>query len=127
MTSMIKKPVAILGAGLAGLTAANYLRRQNIPVTLFEAGSKIAGLAQSFHDDDGFTYDFGAHFVTNRLADTIGIRDKCRTVKHYAETVWLGGKSYNHPFGLMRVPRMTTDGISAKVKGLRKTKPPESA
>ena len=110
------KPVIILGAGLAGLTAANYLKSKNVPVVLYEAGTKIAGLAQSFHDKDGFTYDFGAHFVTNRLAKAVGVEDKCRTVKHYAETVWLGGKSYSHPFGLMRVPRMTASGIAAKAK-----------
>lgn len=122
-----KKPVVILGAGLAGLTAANYLRRNDVPVILFEAGDKIAGLAQSFHDDEGFTYDFGAHFVTNRLAKTVGIADKCRTVKHYAETVWLGGKSYSHPFGLMRVPRMTADGIKAKLNALRNSSSPVTA
>jgi protoporphyrinogen/coproporphyrinogen III oxidase len=127
MNPTSNKPVVILGAGLAGLTAANYLRRQNIPVILYEAGSKIAGLARSFHDDEGFTYDFGAHFVTNRLAETIGVADKCRTVKHYAETVWLGGRSYSHPFGLMRVARMTADGVSAKVKGLRGAARPGSA
>lgn len=112
------KPVVILGAGLAGLTAANFLHRKGVPVILFEAGDKIAGLAQSFHDQDGFTYDFGAHFITNRLAKAVGIEDQCRTVKHYAETVWLGGKSYSHPFGLMKVPRMTLSGISAKIKSL---------
>ncbi len=74
----INKPVVILGGGLAVLTAANHLRRQNISVILYEAGSKIAGLAQSFHDDEGFTYDFGAHFITNRLAETVGLRDRCR-------------------------------------------------
>jgi oxygen-dependent protoporphyrinogen oxidase len=118
MTSKTQKPVVILGAGLAGLTAANYLKSKNVPVVLYEAGTTIAGLAQSFHDTDGFTYDFGAHFVTNRLAKAVGIEDKCRTVKHYAETVWLGGKSYSHPFGLMKVPRMTASGIAAKVKSL---------
>ncbi|MEQ1922122.1 MAG: FAD-dependent oxidoreductase [Pyrinomonadaceae bacterium] len=127
MSTITKKPVVILGAGLAGLTAANYLRRNDVPVILFEAGDKIAGLAQSFHDDEGFTYDFGAHFVTNRLAKTVGISDKCRTVKHYAETVWLGGKSYSHPFGLMRVPRMTADGIKAKINALRNNSAPKSA
>lgn len=127
MTTEIKKPVVILGAGLAGLTAANYLRRQNVPVILYEAGPKIAGLAQSFHDDDGFTYDFGAHFVTNRLAEKIGVRDKCRTVRHYAETVWLGGKSYSYPFGLMRIPRMTSDGVAAQVKSVRRGSSPASA
>jgi hypothetical protein len=54
---------------------------------LFEAGNKIAGLASSFRDPDGFTYDFGAHFVTNRLADAIGVSTECRVVKHYGETV----------------------------------------
>ena len=72
-------PVAIIGAGLAGLTAATFLRRQGIPVLLYEAGPKVAGLASSFHDEDGFTYDFGAHFITNRLAATIGIEDAAKT------------------------------------------------
>ena len=109
------KPVVILGAGLAGLTAANFLRQNNIPVLLFEAGNKIAGLAQSFHDEDGFTYDFGAHFITNRLAKAVGISEKCRTVRHYAETVWLDGKSYGYPFGLLRIPRMMTSGVTSKL------------
>lgn len=122
-----KKPVVILGAGLAGLTAANYLWSKNIPVVLYEAGGKIAGLAQSFHDTDGFTYDFGAHFITNRLAKAVGIEDKCRTVKHYAETVWLGGKSYSHPFGLMRVPRMTMSGVASKLKSFAQKEKPTSA
>lgn len=113
-----KKPVVILGAGLAGLTAANFLRRRDVPVVVCEAGNKIAGLAQSFHDREGFTYDFGAHFVTNRLAKEIGVLDKCRAVQRYAETVWIGGKSYGHPFGLMRIPRMTAGGIAAKFKSL---------
>lgn len=121
------KPVVILGAGLAGLSAANYLHRKNVPFILYEAGNKIAGLAQSFHDEEGFTYDFGAHFITNRLAKKVGIEDKCRTVKHYAETVWLGGKSYSHPFGLMRVPRMSLSGIAAKFKGLMSQNQTETA
>lgn len=127
MTSKTQKPVVILGAGLAGLTAADYLKSKNIPVVLYEAGDKIAGLAQSFHDSDGFTYDFGAHFVTNRLAKAVGVEGKSRTVRHYAETVWLGGKSYSHPFGLMRVPRMTASGIAAKFKSLSNGGKTESA
>lgn len=74
------KPVAIVGAGLAGLTAANFLRREGIPFVLYEAGPKVAGLAASHHDPDGFTYDFGAHFITNRLAAALGIGAHCRTV-----------------------------------------------
>jgi len=119
------KPVAIIGAGLAGLTAADYLRERGVPFILFEAGKKIAGLAASFKDDEGFSYDFGAHFVTNRLANAIGVGDECITVKHYGERVWLGGKTYSYPFGLMTIPRMTLSGIKTKLSG--NGRPQESA
>jgi len=112
-----EKPIAIIGAGLAGLTAANYLHKQNVPFVLYEAGKKIAGLAQSFKDAEGFSYDFGAHFITNRLAAAIGVGSECLTVKHYGEAVWLGGKIYSYPFGLMKIPRMTLSGIKSKIAG----------
>jgi len=122
-----KKPIAILGAGLAGLTAANYLRQHNVPFILFEAGSKIAGLASSFKDANGFSNDFGAHFVTNRLADAIGVGAECRVVKHYGETVWLKGKSYNYPFGLMLIPRMSLSFVKTKLKSRSDKTHPTSA
>jgi oxygen-dependent protoporphyrinogen oxidase len=116
-----KKPIAILGAGLAGLTAANYLRQKNIPFILFEAGNKIAGLAASFIDADGFSNDFGAHFVTNRLADAIGVGKDCRVVKHYGEAVWLGGKSHSYPFGMIGMPRMVWSFVKTKLRNFNAT------
>lgn len=112
------KPVVIVGGGLAGLTAANYLHEKGIPFVLFEAGERLAGLAQSFHDKDGFTYDFGAHFVTNRLADAIGVGAQCKDVPLYGESVWLEKRSHSYPLGLMLVPRFTLSGIKSKIKGL---------
>ncbi|MGI8640264.1 MAG: protoporphyrinogen/coproporphyrinogen oxidase [Pyrinomonadaceae bacterium] len=112
-----EKPIAIIGAGLAGLTAANFLHSRNVPFILYEAGKKIAGLAASFKDAEGFSYDFGAHFITNRLAGAIGVGDECLTVKHYGEAVWLDGKIYSYPFGLVKIPRMTLSGIKSKLGG----------
>ena len=115
-------PVAIIGAGIAGLTAADYLKRNNIPFILFEGGKKIAGLATSFRDSDGFTYDFGAHFITNRLADAVGISADCRLVKHYGEAVWIRGKSYNYPFGLAAIPRMSWSFLKGQFKSATQPK-----
>ncbi len=121
------KPIAIIGAGIAGLTAANFLRQNNVPFVLFEAGNKIAGLATSFKDADGFSHDFGAHFVTNRLADAIGVGSECQLVKHYGEAVWLKGKSYNYPFGLIQIPRMSLNFIKTKIKLFNNKQAPNSA
>ena len=120
-----RKPVAILGAGLAGVTAAYALHRQGVPVRLYEASARMAGLAASFKDRDGFSNDFGAHFVTNRLAAAVGVADRCRDVRHYGEAVLLDGKVYGYPFGLLADPRFVSSGIAARLRGRRG--PPESA
>jgi len=52
------KPVAIIGAGITGLTAAFYLKRKGIPVTVFEAGSRAGGVIQSLREN-GFLAEFG--------------------------------------------------------------------
>ena len=122
-----KKPVAIIGAGIAGLTAANFLHHNNIPFILYESGKKIAGLATSFKDAEGFSYDFGAHFITNRLAKAIGVSDDCRLVKHYGEAVWLKGRSYNYPFGLGIIPRLTFSWLASQFKSIGKNQKPGSA
>ncbi|HEY4192538.1 MAG TPA: FAD-dependent oxidoreductase [Mesorhizobium sp.] len=100
-----------MGAGIAGLTAATELKRRGLPVIVFEAGKGIGGLASSFKDKDGFAYDFGAHFVSNRLASLLGARNICRTVKHYGEAVHVDGRSYGYPFGLMSVPRFAAGAL----------------
>ena len=112
---MINSPVAVVGGGIAGLTAANNLRRQGVPVILFEAGKQIAGMAASYTDDDGFSCDFGAHFITNRLAAAIGIAAKCRDVKYYGETVHLEGRNHSYPFGLMKIPRFLSAAVEARL------------
>src|SRR5204863_3278308 len=99
----------------------------NVPFVLFEASNKLAGLATSFKDADGFSHDFGAHFVTNRLANAIGVGSNCRLVKNYGEAVWHKSKSYYYPFGLMQIPRMSLSFIKTKIKSFSNGHPPNSA
>jgi protoporphyrinogen/coproporphyrinogen III oxidase len=56
------KPVAIIGAGITGLTAAFYLKRAGVPVTLFEAGSLAGGVIQSLRKD-GFLAESGPNTI----------------------------------------------------------------
>ncbi len=111
-----RAPVAVLGAGIAGLTAANDLHRRGYPVEVYEAGKAIAGMAQSFVDKNGVKYDFGAHLITNRLAAALGVADQCFTVSHYGETVYLNGRTYSFPFGLLRSPRFVGSALLSRLK-----------
>src|SRR3954451_22590956 len=56
------KPVAIIGAGITGLTAAFYLKRKGIPVTVYEAGGRAGGVIQSVRRD-GFLAEFGPNTI----------------------------------------------------------------
>ena len=52
------KPVAIIGAGITGLTAAFYLKRKGVPVTVYEASGRVGGVIQSVRKD-GFLAECG--------------------------------------------------------------------
>lgn len=126
-TTPPRRPIAIIGAGIAGLTAADFLRRRSIPFVLFESGPKIAGLAESFHDSDGFSYDFGAHFITNRLAAALGVGAHCRTVERYGEAVFLSSRSYGYPFGLLRHFRFMAGALMSRLSRTREAGCPSAA
>jgi protoporphyrinogen oxidase len=104
-----------LGAGLAGLASARYLGAHGWDMAIFEAGQQIAGMASSHKDPDGFTYDFGAHFITNRLAAAVGCSASCRIVRRYGESVRLGRRTIRYPGGLLTSPRFLSSALKSKL------------
>jgi oxygen-dependent protoporphyrinogen oxidase len=56
------KPIAIIGAGITGLTAAFYLKRKGVPVTVYEAGDRVGGVIQSIRQD-GYLAEFGPNTI----------------------------------------------------------------
>ncbi len=113
----MKAPVAIVGGGIAGLSAAAALRRSSIPFKLYEGGSKLGGLAASYRDPEGYAHDFGAHFITNRLAAAVGIGASCYNVRRYGESVVVGRRRVADPFGLMTVPAYAASALAGRMRG----------
>lgn len=73
--------IAIVGAGLAGLTAAYELRKRGINATIFEANSRVGGRVLSVRDviAPGLVTEYGGEFIDTghvtmrRLAREFGL------------------------------------------------------
>lgn len=59
-----KEKVVIVGAGMAGLTAAAYLMRENYEVLVLDKNDKVGGLLQTFRSND-FSFDSGPRAFVN--------------------------------------------------------------
>ena len=59
-----KDRIVIVGAGMAGLTAAAYLTKANFNVLLLEKNDRVGGLLHTF-ESDGFFFDSGPRAFVN--------------------------------------------------------------
>ncbi|MFO1037318.1 MAG: NAD(P)/FAD-dependent oxidoreductase [Geminicoccaceae bacterium] len=97
--------IAIVGAGLAGLTAAWHLKQRGITTTVYEAGTRVGGRCGSTSNafNAGFVVDFGGSFLNLNHADMLGyvqtfgltLVDQYQAVAGlpYAEaTYWFNGR-----------------------------------
>jgi protoporphyrinogen oxidase len=62
MKKAVGDPHVILGAGLAGLSAAYHAQKKGLPYLLFEKESRPGGLVRS-ERMDGFTFDYTGHLL----------------------------------------------------------------
>ena len=56
------RSVAIIGAGITGLTAAFYLKQRRVPVVLYEATDRVGGAIRSLCRD-GYLAEFGPNTI----------------------------------------------------------------
>jgi oxygen-dependent protoporphyrinogen oxidase len=120
------KSIAIIGAGITGLTAAFYLKRQGVPVTVYEAGGRVGGMIQSVRQD-GFLAEFGPNTILEtspkiaQLVRDAGLEARklatdpqaeARYVVRYGRPIEMPGK----PLGFITTPLFTAQ---AKLAVLR--------
>lgn len=119
--SATRPPVVVIGGGIAGLVAAHELSRHGVDADVYEAGPRLAGMAASHTDADGFSYDIGAHFVTNRFVAALGMPGPFHVLPRYGEVVHLGqGRHPLYPVGLLGVPRFVTSAAAERLRRPRR-------
>lgn len=70
-----KKSIAIIGAGIAGLTTAYTLKKNQISATLYEAQGRAGGRILTIPDAvvDGAYVDFGAEYIDSTHTDLLSL------------------------------------------------------
>ncbi len=115
---MKKNKVIVVGGGMSGLTAAAFLAKEGIPVTVIEKEDQVGGLVCSF-ERDGYIFDGGLRAVESSGLIMTMINDLKLDVKLIKSTVSLG-------IGNTILPMKETDDIKNFEKLLKTLFPKNS-
>jgi oxygen-dependent protoporphyrinogen oxidase len=113
--------VAIIGAGITGLTAGYYLQRKGIPVTLYESSGRAGGVIQSIRKD-GYLAETGPNTILetspkiSQLVRDAGLESRKLNPDPSAEARYV--VRYKRPIAMPDSPLgfFTTNLFSAKAK-----------
>jgi phytoene dehydrogenase-like protein len=118
------KEIAIIGGGLAGLTAAVYLARNGKNVTVIEKSSEFGGRARTTLQDK-FYFNQGAHAlyingIAPKILDELNVKYRGKIVDSTKYYIIKKGKLYKMPMKLSQI--LTTkllNGLDSKIETLR--------
>ncbi|WP_032112600.1 flavin monoamine oxidase family protein [Candidatus Paracaedibacter symbiosus] len=130
-SSSAKPIIAIVGAGLAGLTTAYYLRKKGYEVDVFEARNRVGGRVQSVFienlDGTESIAELGGQNITDgggathflNLAKELDLQ----TVEDHLQfsRIFYDGKNFHDPHELLKQFPFTRKSISKKLETLQKT------
>lgn len=99
--------IAVVGAGLAGLTAAYRLSQAGHPVTVYEGNDRVGGRAHTLRDffDDGNTVELCGEYINSdhtsirKMADELGLTQTNLWSSYPSGSYglyWFDGKPYLH-------------------------------
>lgn len=111
-----KERIAILGAGVSGLSCASLLKERGYEVTIFEAANRIGGLARSF-EWHGFFCDIAPHRLfthdkeaLERLLALVPMQSHQRRSK-----ICIGGKIVRDPVNPVELIRRFSPRLTSRL------------
>ena len=123
MSKKHKPHIAIVGAGLTGLTTAYYLKRAGSNVHLFEKSDRVGGVIKTLHEN-GFTFETGpntgvlSHPEAAELLENL--QDDCETEiaddSAKARWIWKDGRWEPLPSGVVSGIKTPLFTFSDKVR-----------
>lgn len=114
-----RNEIHVIGAGLAGLTAAAFVARAGLPVVVHESRNRLGGRATT-DDRDGFRFDQGPHALyragaAERILAELGIRPSGRAPD--VAGAWVrDGRTHRAPSGAGTLLRTTAVGWKGKLE-----------
>jgi len=114
------RTILVLGAGIAGLAAADALTRAGHPVTVVDAAGRIGGTHRS-RDIGPYTFDAGSIFYEDaaRLFDLApGLRDLCAPVARIQRRIGPDGTLLHYPIEPRDLMRWPAHRLAAATLGM---------